>query len=180
MHQIACGFYKNSLTGEIEELGTNKFHLLRQTDYDDGQTIFFCKYLCEIDMLLRYLGAEKCAVFTGQNRKTRALEMDLFRKEEKQYFLSTMGSGGVGHNGLQRSARILFWSSSFIMIHREQCIWRIDRLGQLRPMRIIDTRTSAGIDTKIRKNIARKIGLADEFRTAMRDKTKLKHFVESL
>jgi len=180
MHQIACGFYKNSLTGDIEHLGTNKFHLLEETDYDNGQTIFFCRYLYEIDMLLKYLGAEKCAVFTGQNRKTRGLEMDLFTKQEKQHFLSTMGSGGVGHNGLQRSSRMFFWSSSFIMIHREQCIWRIDRLGQSRPMHIIDTRTSAGIDTKIRKNVARKSGLADEFRTAMRDKTKLKHFVESL
>lgn len=180
MHQIACGFYKNSLTGEIEDLGTNKFDLLEQTDYEDGQTIFFCKYLHEIELLSRYLGPSRCAVFTGRNRPTRAEEMDLFRRQERQFFLSTMGSGGVGHNGLEASSRLLFWSSSFIMIHREQCIWRVDRLGQLNPMEIIDTRTKAGIDTKIRKNVARKIGLAEEFRTAMRDKTKLKHFVESL
>lgn len=180
MQQIACGFYKNSLTGEIEFLGTRKFQLFEEIDYRNDQAIFFCKYLYEVDMLLDFLGPGKCAEFTGRNETERNKEKDLFTRRDKQYFVSTMGSGGVGHNGLQGCNQLVFFSSSFRYIHREQSIWRIDRLGQLREMLFYDTRTSAGIDAKIRKNVARKAGLADEFKSAMNDRTKLRKFAESL
>ncbi|MVT07717.1 SNF2-related protein [Chitinophaga tropicalis] len=180
MQQIACGFYKNSYTGEIEDLGTEKLKMLYQTGYEQGQTIFFCKYLHEVDVLIDFLGAGNCAVFTGRNRKTRNFEKELFQAQEKKYFLGTMGSGGVGLNGLQCCHRLIFFSNSFKRIQRRQCIARVERLGQQEKMGIWDMFTTAGIDTKIRKNVEKKEDLANEIRELLHDRTRFRQYIEEL
>jgi SNF2 family DNA or RNA helicase len=180
MQQIACGFYKNYFTGEVEDLGTEKTKLLHETGYSNGQTIFFCKYLYEVEVLIKFLGSENCAVFTGRNKKKRNLEKDSFQHKQKKYFVATMSSGGVGLNGLQGCNRIVFFSNSFKRIERRQSIARIERFGQTSEMEIWDMFTTAGIDNKIRKNLERKEGLANEIRELLHDKTLLKRFVEEL
>lgn len=180
MQQIVCCFYKNYYTKEIEDLGTNKLRMLYQTGYDQDQTIFFCKYLYETEVLINFLGVDKCAVFTGQNRRIRNREKDLFQAGEKQFFVATMGSGGVGLNGLQNCNRLIFFSNSFKRIERVQCIARIDRLTQKRKMQIWDMFTTAGIDSKIRKNVEKKEDLATEIKELLSDRTLLKQYVEAL
>ncbi len=180
MQQICCGFYKNWFTKEIEYIGTEKLNQLYHTGYENGQTIFFCKYLHEVEILIKLLGIENCAVFTGRNKKRRNEEKDWFQVRKKKYFLSTMGCGGVGLNGLQGCHRIVFFSNSFKNIDRQQSIARIDRYGQDREMEIWDMFTTAGIDEKIRKNLERKEGLADEIKELLYDRTLLKKFVEEL
>jgi SNF2 family DNA or RNA helicase len=180
MQQIVCGFYKNSYTGEVEDLGTEKLKMLYQTGYEQGQSIFFCKYLYEVDILTDFLGIENCALFTGNNRKTRNCEKELFQMQEKKYFVGTMGSGGVGLNGLQCCHRLIFFSNSFKRIQRRQCIARVERLGQQKKMAIWDMFTVAGIDTKIRKNVEKKEDLANEIRELLHDKSRLRQFVEEL
>lgn len=180
MQQIACGFYKNSYTGKIQDLGTEKLNMLSQTGYDHDQTIFFCKYLYEVDVLIDFLGASNCAVFTGRNRKYRNLEKDRFQTRQKQFFLATMGSGGVGLNGLQCCHRVIFFSNSFKRIERKQSIARVERFGQKHKMEIWDFFTTAGIDTKIRRNVEKKEDLAMEIRELLYDRTRLKHYVEHL
>lgn len=180
MQQIACGFYKNSLTQEVEDLGTEKLRMLYQTSYQVGQTIFFCKYIYEVDLLVKFLGPERCAVFTGKNRKNRNQEKDQFQAGEKQYFVATMGTGGVGLNGLQGCNRVVFFSNSFRRIERKQSIARVERYGQTRRMYIWDVFTAAGIDSKIRKTVERKEDLATEIKELLHDRTRLKEYIEEL
>lgn len=179
MQQISCGYYRNR-HDEPELIGTNKFDLIKKLDLNVS-TVFFCKYILEVNMLIEYLGRENCAVFTGQNPKDRDAELTLFKEGKRKYFVATMQSGGTGLNGLQFSCnRIVFFSNSFSYFHRKQSIGRIDRQGQTSKMEVIDLLTSSGIDNKIMANLRRKGNLADEIKVLLTDKTKLKQYVEQL
>lgn len=179
LQQIACGFYKDE-DDNLEILGNGKWDEIDKTEYQDGQTIFFCKYLLEVAQLVNFLGAENCAVFTGDNRNERDAEKDMFTAGNKKYFVATMGSGGTGLNGLQHCNRIVFWSNSFKYTERKQCIGRIDRKGQEREMTIYDMRSICGIESRIASNLARKGNLADEIKKKLHDKTELKKYVQNL
>ncbi len=179
MQQASCGFQKEE-NGGITDLGTEKFSMLEKTGYETGQTIFFCKYIWEIDRIVGFLGRENCAVFIGDNRTERDAEKDLFTQGRKKYFVATMGSGGTGLNGLQHCNRIIFWSNSFKWMERKQCIGRIDRKGQENEMEIYDLVPDCGIEYRITANLARKGNLANEIKKLLHDKTKLKEYVEAL
>ncbi|EKB60778.1 SNF2-related protein [Bergeyella zoohelcum] len=179
LQQISCGFIPTE-DGDVKDLGTTKFDFLEQVDYKNGQTIFFCKYLFELDKLVSYLGRENCAVFTGENRENRDTEKEDFTLGRRQFFVATMGSGGIGLNGLQHCNRIIFWSNSFKYNERKQCIGRIDRKGQERPMKIYDMRSDCGIEARIAANLKRKGNLSDEIKKLLKEKTKLKKYVHSL
>lgn len=179
MQQICCGFFKLP-DGSYEDLGNPKLGKLEEVNYKEGQTVFFCKYIDEVQQLTQYLGADKCAVFTGQNRKERDHEKELFTSGTKQYFVSTMSTGGTGLNGLQHCSRLVFLSNSYKWRERKQCIGRIDRMGQENEMEIWDIQTETGMEHRISNNIKRKGNLAEEIRELLHDKTKLKQYVEGL
>lgn len=179
LQQISCGFFKNE-SGEENLIGSGKFSGLKETGYQTGQSIFFCKFLTEIDQLIEFLGPENCAVFTGQNRKERDEQKDLFTSGQKKYFVATMGTGGTGLNGLQHCNRLIFMSNSFKWIERKQCIGRIDRKGQENEMKIYDMISDCGIDRRIQSVLYRKGNVADEIKELLKDKTKLKQFIEEL
>lgn len=179
LQQVACGYAVNE-EGVIIHLGNGKFKKLEDTNYQDGQTIFFCKYIYEVHRLVEYLGAENCAVFTGENRKERDAEKEAFTKGKKQFFVATMSSGGTGLNGLQQCNRIVFFSNSFMYRQRKQCISRIDRKGQTKQMKIFDMRSNCQMERRITANLCRKKNMSDEIKELLKDKTKLKQYVESL
>lgn len=178
LQQIACGFYTDE-NGEFYELGTRKLEALAKVD-ENEQLIIFCKFLYEIDLVVNCLGRDNCAVFTGENRTERDAEKDMFTRGERKYFVATMGSGGTGLNGLQHCNQMVFWSRSFKYIERKQCIGRIDRQGQTREMTIYDFLPACGIEYKISGNLERKRNLADEIKTLLNEKTKIKQYVEEL
>jgi hypothetical protein len=179
MQQAACGYIRHD-DGDFEYLGTNKFDLI-DSHIDAGKpTIFFCKYLFEVDLLLEYLGGENCVEFTGRNRATRNAGLKQFSDGQKKYFIATMSTGGIGLNGLQKCSRIVFFSSSFKYSERKQCIGRIDRHGQKNQMLIVDLITAAGIDRKILNSLARKKNLADEIKRLIGNKIKLKKYLSEL
>jgi SNF2 family DNA or RNA helicase len=174
MQQICSGYH----AGEV--IGTEKIGLLQSIPLQE-KTVFFCKYLFEIDLLVEYLGRRNCALFTGCNPAERDSELAAFVKGNRQYFVATMQSGGTGLNGLQEVCNeVVFFSNSFSYFHRKQSIGRIDRQGQQRAMIIRDMRTEANIDDKIMRNLARKGNLANEIKQMMLDKTLLKKYVEEL
>ncbi len=179
LQQISCGFIKDP-DGNISDLGNGKFYELHKTGYQDGQTIFFAKYLYEVDQLVGFLGRENCAIFTGTNPKERDAEKDMFTSGEKKYFVATMGAGGTGLNGLQHCNRVVFFSNTFKWIQRKQCIGRIDRQGQQKEMDIYDMRPECGIEYRILNNLARKGNLADEIKELLHDKTRLKKYLQEL
>ena len=178
MQQICSGYYKVGKSAIY--LDSNKLNLLSEVDMSE-KVIFFCKYIFEVYILVDFLGSDKCAIFTGQNKKDRDSELSDFCTNKKQYFVATMQSGGTGLNDLQEVCRrIVFYSNSFSYFHRKQSIGRIDRKGQLNEMVIHDFRTVANIDDKIMKNLSRKGNLADEIKQMMTDRTKLKKYIQGL
>jgi len=177
LHQIACGFYRNE-QGERKYLGSEKFGLLHEIDLG-RPTIFFCKYLYETELLMRFLGRGRCALFTGKNTGERMQEQALFIAGKKQYFITTEGCGGTGLNGLTVANQIVFFSRSFRNTVT-QCVGRIDRPGQKRQMFIHDLITDTGIDRLIFSNITRKRDMERRIRLLIADKTKLRNYAEAL
>lgn len=179
MQQITSGYFRDR-DGYVHLLGTEKASLISEIN-TDIPTVFFCKYIFEISSLIEILGRENCAVFTGRNPKERDNELQLFVEGKRKYFVATMQSGGTGLNGLQEvSCQAVFYSNSFSYFQRKQSVGRIDRPGQKRPMLIFDLLTRSGIDNRIMSNLQRKGNLADEIKELMKDKTKLKNYVEQL
>ncbi|MBN1989410.1 MAG: DEAD/DEAH box helicase [Bacteroidales bacterium] len=179
MQQIASGYIKN-YEGEVIPLCTNKFELLDNIDLTKP-TVFFCKYIFEVQTLVSFLNQSNCATFTGKNPKTRDDELQKFVAGEKLYFVCTMQSGGTGLNGLQEvCCQGIFFSNSFMWIQRKQSTGRLDRPGQQHEMKFYDCLTRSGIDYKVMANLARKGNLASEIKELMKDKTKLKRYVEEL
>lgn len=178
MQQIASGYFK--CRGELIRLESNKLDLFEHINLNE-KTLFFCKYIFEVDMLIWKLGRDRCAVFTGRNPKDRDNELQTFVEGDKMFFVATMQSGGTGLNGLQiASCQVVFFSNSFSYFQRKQSIGRIDRQGQTREMNVIDFLTNSGIDCRIMQNLRRKGNLADEIKELLNDKTKLKQYVEEL
>lgn len=178
MQQICSGYY--SQDGYLVQLKTNKPNLFKDID-TDKQLVVFCKYIFEIDSVVQYFGSDNCAVFTGRNPKERDQELSDFVEGKKKYFVATMQSGGTGLNGLQDVCNeVIFYSNSFSYFHRKQSIGRIDRQGQTREMIIRDFRTDAKIDDRILNNLKRKGNLADEIKSLMLDKTKLKEYIAEM
>jgi hypothetical protein len=179
MQQITSGYHKTR-DGKITILESNKPLMLKNLDFTQP-TVFFCKYIFEIETIINYLGRENCAVFTGRNPKDRDNELQLFRERKRLYFVATMQSGGTGLNGLQEvSSQVVFYSNSFSYLNRKQSVGRIDRPGQTKPMLVIDLLTHSGIDTRIMGNLRRKGNLTDEIKELMKNKTKLKKYIELL
>jgi SNF2 family DNA or RNA helicase len=179
MQQICSGFTCNE-AGKTCLLASNKLALFGDIPAEDKLAVF-CKYIFEVEAVVKRFGREKCAIFTGRNPKERDDELADFVKGAKPYFVATMQSGGTGLNGLQEVCRrIVFFSNSFSYFHRKQSIGRVDRQGQRKEMVIHDFRTQANIDEKILKNLSRKGNLANEIRRLMKDKTELKRYVEGL
>ena len=178
MQQITCGYYYDA-NGLFNYIGTNKFEQINQIGLPE-RCVFFCKYLFEIDLIVNFLGIEKCAVFSGKNRKTRDHEKELFVKGEKQYFVATSSSGGTGLNGLQTSNIMFRFSRTFKYIEDQQTIGRIERPGQTRQMFVYDLVTNSGIDRKIQQNINRKSSLDQEIKAILNDKQKLREYFSSL
>ncbi|MDR0413001.1 MAG: DEAD/DEAH box helicase [Dysgonamonadaceae bacterium] len=179
LQQVTCGYIRHE-DGTFEYIGTNKFDLIDHYIDIHKQTIFFCKYIFEVDLLIEYLGAENCVEFTGRNRTSRYENLKLFSEGKKSYFVATMSSGGTGLNGLQHCNQLVFFSNSFKYSERKHSIGRIDREGQKNQMSIIDLITSAGIDWKIMKNLSRKRDLSDEIRRLIDDKIKLREYIQSI
>lgn len=179
MQQISSGYYVHR-RGDRRFLGTNKIQLLRELNLNK-KIVFFCKYLFEVDLIVDELGIDNCATFTGDNRKERDNQKDLFVNGDKKYFVATMQSGGTGLNGLQLvSDEVVFFSQSFSYFQMKQSIGRVDRPGQDHHVNVRYFRTSAKIDDRILGCINRKENLSDEIKKLINDKTKLKSYVEGL
>ena len=179
MQQITSGFYI-SPHGKKIEMHTEKTDVLRDLNFKE-KTVFFCKFIFEVDTLINFFGKENCAEFSGRNPKTRDAEKDSFVRGDKRYFIATMQSGGTGLNGLQyASNNVVFFSNSFSYFQRKQSIGRLDRKGQKNQVHVWDILTTAKIDHRIMRCLERKENIADRIKKLINDKTKLKKYIENL
>ncbi len=179
MQRIASGSYVTK-SGKELNLGCYKLSLIKDLELK-GKTVFFCKYIFEIDAIMNYLGRDKCVEFSGRNRKTRDAEKKLFCEGDKQYFVATMQTGGTGLNGLQFvSHDVVFYSNSFSYNMKKQSIGRLDRKGQTHTVNVYNLLTEAPIDRRILNCLSRKQDVSDEIKEMLADKMKLRKYIEEL
>lgn len=156
-------FYENLL----DEMRTQKLlELIDSYDYDEKIIIYFntTEELEEVSQILNDLYGEGAAArFDGKlSIKKRDKNLDKFRADAR-FLLSNKSCGAYGLN-LQFARIIIFYSQDWDWATKEQACARIHRIGQERPVEIINIQAQTGIDYRIAENLSRKADLVDELK----------------
>ncbi|MBL0913042.1 MAG: hypothetical protein IBJ09_11780 [Bacteroidia bacterium] len=176
LQQIACGFCK--WEGRYHFLGTHKLSLMNRLPLE-GQVVFFCKYLFEVQLLMQHFGPEHCVQFTSLNPQNREAGKQQFINGQKQFFITTTSNDCTILDGLIVSNKLVFFSKPFQNLST-RWISSIDQPGQTRDVFIYDLRTDSGIDRYIDRTIRRKKLLEQEVTSLLFNKTRLRAYVEAL
>jgi SNF2 family DNA or RNA helicase len=132
-----CGGYIRDEEGEVHEVGRAKLRkVLEIVRREQKPIVIFCWYLEEIAGLDRKLRSLGYAVdyIIGANRKRRSLIQADFQKGLIDVLICQQRTGGVGVD-LFRSCRGILYSISHSSIDFDQCIKRLRRRGQTKPVK---------------------------------------------
>lgn len=123
--------------------------------------IIWCRFTDELEHLAKVLGkAYKVRTFYGQTPDSeRRTTIEAFQRGAVDLLIGQPRAGGLGLN-LQRSAWMIWYSTSFSSEEREQAVARIYRSGQTKKTRIIDIVAKGTIDEHIAKALERKASVA--------------------
>ncbi|WP_062176821.1 hypothetical protein [Dysgonomonas macrotermitis] len=174
LQKIVCGYPlgKDNIPGSSE---TNKLLLFKENVEENS--IIFCKYLFEIDILLYFLGRRNCAVI--RNKEDHSLEKDLFLQKKKKYLISTLYSPATKLSGIANCHNIVFFSLSFHYADYRRCFTYIADCG-ISGVVVKRFVTNSGIDKIIVENLKRKNKLAKELHSLLADKNRLAEFIKCL
>ncbi|GHT77398.1 hypothetical protein FACS189463_3600 [Bacteroidia bacterium] len=176
MQKIVCGLLPSYASHTAY---TRKIELLRE--YDSGEPcIIICKYLFEINLLVKYLEPENCAVLSGKLREKREAEWNIFKKKQKKYLICTLSMPLSKLKYLNDSFTVVFFSLSFKFDEYQRCISYLEENIPAESIAVKRFFTTSGIDRIIRKNLDVKDDLAHEIKSLFRNKTTLKQLVETL
>ncbi|MDR0546936.1 MAG: hypothetical protein LBG77_05070 [Dysgonamonadaceae bacterium] len=176
MQKIVCGSLPSYASNTAY---TRKIELLREYGSDEP-CIIICKYLFEIKLLVKYLEPENCAVLSGKLREKREAEWNIFKTKQKKYLISTLAMPLSKLKYLEDSFTVVFFSLSFKFDAYQRCIAYLEENIPAESISIKRFFTSAGIDRIIRQSLDVKDDLANEIKSLFRNKTALKHLVETL
>lgn len=129
----------------------------------EEKVIIWAKYLYCADEIVKALGRDNCAVFTGAvDAKQRDAELADFRAH-KRFFVATQSCGGQGLT-LNEACHVIFYADSFKYAERLQAEDRCHRIGQTKPVVYISLYSDGGIDDLISRNLSRKGNVVAAFR----------------
>jgi len=132
------------------------------------QVVVWARLLYDVRGIVRTLGADRCAVMTGEETDAeRAAALARFRSGAARFLVCTQGTGGRGL-ALTEAHYAIFYSQSFKFADRLQAEDRMHRIGQAMPCTYITLQASEGIDQIISSCLRRR---ADAFK-AFRDDLK--------
>ena len=140
--------------------------LLSLLDGIEGQTIIFCKYVHEIEALLRLLPG--AVPFYGKlSAKARQNSLEAF-KGGARYLIANKTCAGYGLN-LQFCHNVIYYSNDWDWATRIQSEDRVYRLGQAEQVHIYDLCAVASLDVKILKCLSRKESLEEAVKRELRN-----------
>jgi len=177
LQQIASGFVTNPDDPEGSPIlipGDKNPRLGQFLDWTEdigkAQSIVWCRFTFDVDLICRTLGPPRCVRYDGKvGEKDKALALDLFRSGKRQFCVAKASSLGMGLT-LVNSALSFFYTSSFSLLERLQAEDRQHRIGQHNPVTYVDLEADRTVDGKIiralrdKNEIAAKVN-GDEYRS---------------
>lgn len=154
LQQVLAGFLPGDTIDEMIPLFADPKDnpriraLLTALENHVGQAIIWCRFVPEIQMIEKILGAD-CVTYYGET-KDREAKMALYKEGKVRYLVSNTATGGVGLN-LTNSHLAIYYSNDFSYRNRAQSEDRQHRIGQTESVVCLDIVAEDTIDEKIIK-----------------------------
>jgi SNF2 family DNA or RNA helicase len=164
LHQILCGFVKDS-EGVVRELPEKRTAaLLDLFEEYDGKAIVWCSYDLSIRRVAAALkdkyGEGSVALFWGGNIREREGEDKRFKEDPKcRFMVATPGAGGRGWRW-DVANLVVYYSSTNNLEHRDQSEERAKDMTKTDSTAYVDLIVPGSIDEKFIHALRRKIDLA--------------------
>lgn len=166
--QIAGGFTEDRMPvdGENQKLKAIKDII---EECPDEQIVIFVRFIPELEMLQKELGAEVIrGVKGGVSKEERQKILNKFQKGEFKYLVCQYQSGAMGLD--MDAARIsIFYSFDFSLEMWIQSIGRIARTTQTRPMLYYSLLATGSIDKYIYDTLQNKEDIAESVKKMLAD-----------
>lgn len=138
-----------------------RIELLLDTLEDlEGQTIIWCRFVDEIQLIQRLLGDEAVVYYGAVDSDDRKEAMRAFQAGEKKYFIGNAVTGGIGLN-LTAAQNVIYYSNTFSYEDRKQSEDRAHRIGQKNDVNYFDFVAEETVDTVLIRALRNKGDLAD-------------------
>jgi SNF2 family DNA or RNA helicase len=165
--QITSGYIKTD-EGNFIRLKKNpklrELKLLLEEIVPEDACIIWCKYLYTIELVERMLDKMGIDHLTIKGEvKDKSGVAKLFQntsREDIPVLIGQIRSGGVGLN-LHKASFEIFMENEWRLLDREQAIDRCHRIGQKRPVTVIDLIMRDTIDEQILQAISKKQSIAE-------------------
>jgi SNF2 family DNA or RNA helicase len=176
LHQIASGFYMNTMS-EITDEGVEidktsiitldenpKLELLIRTLHDiplNKKVIVWTNYTYLVELITNRIAQEfgENFVMTCYGRQDAFKQVERFREGMSTFMVANPSKMGVGLN-IQFSSYQMFFSNSYSWIQRDQAISRQHRKGQMEKVTVFDFVARGTIDENIIEALNKKEDLS--------------------
>lgn len=153
------------LLGDGKE--STKLSVLKESLEDellgDNKALVFCPHTRMLDILKTELRDYNPAIITGQV-SDRDAELEKFNHDDTCKIILISTAGGESLN-LQRGNILYFYALPASFGEYKQVFWRIKRIGQVRPMRVITLLGAKTVDVRMKKLLTKKEAMHEEIFT---------------
>src|SRR5215471_3898398 len=162
LNQVCCGQLKKP-DGTYAELSTNKLEALEEQleELEGRKVIIWYPYIGVGERLQKVLGNRAERLTADDPVTVRAEKIDRWRAPSgPQCLLLNPALGGHGIT-LNEAAAMIYWGRSHSLEHRLQSLARNFRIGQEKPVLVIDLVSPGSVDSEILKALENKEELAE-------------------
>lgn len=167
LHQIVCGYLRDSETNMIKYIDSNRIEsILKQVEEVEGKIVIWTSHIPIIPKinfeLRKNYGENSVVEYHGKiNDTARTENVRRFMEDSTtKFFIGNPSVGGYGID-LFSSSTVFYFANSWNYEHRIQSEDRVHRIGQTKSVTYIDFLTENTIDTVIYESLQRKEDLAN-------------------
>lgn len=170
LHQVCCGFVIDD-DGKVHELENNRFEALDYlTEEEDQKYVIWTVYRHSVEQIRRHIEAtwgrgSVVSYYGGSSPEERVDAVRRFNEDDTVRFFVANRAASKGLT-LTRSARAIYFASSYSLEDRLQSADRIHRIGQTRTCVYTDILTHDTVEEKILNIIDKKQELSNEVITS--------------
>lgn len=126
----------------------------------NGQTIIWCRFIEEIELIGKLLGNDAVLYYGAVSNDMRKEAVDMFQAGTKKYFVGNAATGGIGLN-LTAAQNVIYYSNTFSYEDRKQSEDRAHRIGQRNDVNYFDFVAEETVDSIIIRALRNKGDVAD-------------------
>jgi hypothetical protein len=163
--QITCGYVMDDEERVLHEVPENKTAALVEVLEDhDGKAIIWCPWRAPLAKIVKVLtekyGAQSVAQWHGGNVKTRHEEERRFLNDPACLYMAATQGAGMRGNTWTVADLTIYYANNYDLEQRDQSEERNYRIGQARPVTVVDLVTQGTRELKVIQSLRNKINLA--------------------